>query len=142
MFGILAIMFLSIILPAFVVKPGHSANSQYVVAIESGQPALQQTLLNYLELLLKRDILSKPHVAVVILGNGLSILQADNGQYLIQIRKLQTSGVEFYLCRRSLQQNARKHPGITELADGFRQVEDGASYVNCLMDEGYINDFA
>jgi len=142
MVGILAIMFLSIILPAFFTKPASTASQQYVLAIDSASSAQQQTLLNYLELLMKRDILTKPGVVVVILGKGLSILHSNSGGNLSRINQLQKSGIEFYLCSRSLRRLTEQHPHIQELVRGFPHVENGLAYVNRLMDEGYINDFA
>ena len=142
MLVILAIMFLSIILPAFVFKSEHPDNSHYVLAIDSGKPAHQQTLLNYLDLLLKRDLLSTPRVAVVLLGKGLSILHNDANQNMVRIRQLQKSGVEFYICARSLHRHAERHPEINELVSDFTLVENGTAHVNRLMDEGYVNDFA
>ena len=142
MVGILAIMFLGIILPAFFTKPGNTTNHQYVLAIDSASSAQQQTMLNYLELLMKRDILTKPRVVVVILGKGLSILQTNSGRNLPRINQLQNSGVDFYICSRSLRRFTEQHPHIKELVSGLAQVENGPAYVNRLMDEGYINDFA
>lgn len=142
MLVILAIMFLSIILPAFFVKSEHPGNSHYVLAIDSGKPEHQQTLLNYLELLLKRDLLSTPKVAVVLLGKGLSILHNGTNQNMVRIRQLQKAGVEFFICGRSLRRHAERHPQIYELVSDFKLVENGTAHVNRLMDEGYINDFA